>query len=106
MQQEMRRGSLRGRTTRIHRVNYCFRVNKDLKDEFDAFCDTTGISPSNAINIFLRAVMRDGCMPFDVAFEREIPPETQHCADRPPLTEYESRFREAVRVPSGLDCLL
>ena len=89
------------------RVNYCFRVDKGVKEEFDAFCAETGISPSNAINIFMRVVMRDGCMPFNVAFEREMQPEeARRVADIRPLTEYESKFREIVRVPAGFECLL
>lgn len=37
------------------------------KIEFDAFCSNVGLNTSTAINIFVKAVLREKRIPFDIA---------------------------------------
>ena len=43
------------------------RVDANDKIEFDAFCSNVGLNTSTAINIFVKAVLREKRIPFDIA---------------------------------------
>ena len=43
------------------------RVDANDKTEFDAFCSNVGLNTSTAINIFVKAVLREKRIPFDIA---------------------------------------
>lgn len=45
------------------------RIDPDVKREALAVLDELGLSMSGAMNIFLRAVIREGGLPFDVRLE-------------------------------------
>lgn len=42
------------------------RLESDLKKQFDAVCKSMGMNANVAMNIFVRAVVRDKCIPFAV----------------------------------------
>lgn len=42
------------------------RIDPEVKREASAILDELGLSMSGAVNVFLRAVIREGGMPFDV----------------------------------------
>lgn len=42
------------------------RVNSNDKRNFEEFCDETGMNVSVAINMFIKAVLREQKLPFDV----------------------------------------
>ena len=42
------------------------RVNSDDKALFDAFCDSVGLTASSAINMFIKATIREGEIPFKI----------------------------------------
>ncbi len=42
------------------------RIDPEVKREAVAVLDELGLSMSGAVNVFLRAVIREGGMPFDV----------------------------------------
>lgn len=42
------------------------RVNKEDKEKFDAFCDSVGLTASSAINMFIKATLREGEIPFKI----------------------------------------
>ncbi len=42
------------------------RVDKDLKANFDALCDNFGLSTPAAITIFMKAVIRERKIPFEI----------------------------------------
>lgn len=42
------------------------RVDEDDKKLFDAFCSDVGLNTSTAINMFVKAVLRERRLPFDV----------------------------------------
>lgn len=43
------------------------RIDKDLKDQFDQFCDAVGMNASVAVNLFVRATLREQKIPFEIA---------------------------------------
>lgn len=45
---------------------YTIRLDSDLKDRFDALCDGFGMSASTAFNIFVRMVVRQRRIPFEI----------------------------------------
>lgn len=49
------------------------RVDSDLKSQAEAIFSELGLPTSTAINIFLRAVVRRGGMPFDVRLSTASP---------------------------------
>ncbi len=42
------------------------RVDSSDKAAFDSFCDDVGISSSSAINMFIKAVLRERRIPFSI----------------------------------------
>ena len=42
------------------------RVNSNDKAAFDAFCESVGITASSAINLFIKATLREGEIPFKI----------------------------------------
>lgn len=47
------------------------RVDQSLKNNFDALCDDFGLSTTAAINIFIKAVVRERRIPFEIRSETE-----------------------------------
>lgn len=43
------------------------RVDSRDKAAFDAFCSSVGLNTSTAINLFVKAVLRENCIPFKIA---------------------------------------
>ena len=52
-------------------VNVTIRVDKETKREFDTFCENVGINIATAINMYIRAVLRNRELPFRVT---DLPP--------------------------------
>ena len=48
------------------------RMNSDDKRRFEKFCDETGMNVSVAINMFVKAVLRENRLPFDVKTEYQF----------------------------------
>ena len=42
------------------------RVDSEDKAKFDAFCESAGITASAAINMFIKATIREGEIPFKI----------------------------------------
>ena len=47
------------------------RVDEKLKRNFDILCDQFGLSNSAALNIFMKAVVRERRIPFEIKAESE-----------------------------------
>jgi len=45
------------------------RVEDDIKKSFDAFCSNAGLNASVAVNMFIRATLRERRIPFEVSGE-------------------------------------
>ena len=42
------------------------RVDEDIKRSFDNFCDDVGLNPSVAVNMFIRATLKQRKIPFEI----------------------------------------
>lgn len=42
------------------------RIDDDTKEQFDAFCDSVGLSVSAAFNLFAKTVVRERRIPFEI----------------------------------------
>ena len=42
-------------------------MDENLKKQFDAFCADVGMNASVAVNLFAKAVLRERCIPFEIA---------------------------------------
>lgn len=47
------------------------RVDQSLKNNFDSLCEDFGLSTTAAINIFMKAVVRERRIPFEIRAETE-----------------------------------
>ena len=45
------------------------RVDKDVKKQFETTCESMGLSVSAALNIFVRKVINEQAIPFDVTLK-------------------------------------
>lgn len=43
------------------------RIDDDVKKQFDAFCSQVGMNASVAVNLFVKAVLREQRIPFPIA---------------------------------------
>ena len=44
-----------------------FRIDSEDKKKFEAFCNNTGMNISVAMNMFIKAVLKENCLPFEVS---------------------------------------
>lgn len=47
-------------------IGVSFRINKELKENFEEFCDAVGLSMSAAMILFIKAAVREQRIPFEV----------------------------------------
>ena len=50
----------------MQNISINVRVNSNDKKEFENFCESVGMNISTAINMFIKTVVRDQRLPFDV----------------------------------------
>jgi len=43
------------------------RIDEDIKKGFDKFCEDVGMNASVAVNMFVRATLRENRLPFEVS---------------------------------------
>lgn len=48
------------------------RVDEQLKKNFDVLCDQFGLSNTAALNLFMKAVVRERRIPFEIKAETEM----------------------------------
>ncbi len=48
------------------------RVEEQLKENFDAMCNQFGLSNSAAMNLFMKAVVRERRIPFEIKADSEF----------------------------------
>ncbi|MDR1422416.1 MAG: type II toxin-antitoxin system RelB/DinJ family antitoxin [Coriobacteriales bacterium] len=46
-----------------------FRIDEQVKDDFDKFCHQAGLSVSSAYNLFARTVVREQRIPFEISMD-------------------------------------
>ena len=47
------------------------RMDENVKKQFDAFCSEVGMNTSVAINLFAKAVLREGKIPFEISVNND-----------------------------------
>ena len=52
-------------------TNLTIRLDKSVGDDFKNICRELGINPSTAIQIYIKAVIREQRIPFHIALHRE-----------------------------------
>lgn len=50
---------------------FSVRMDEELKKMFDFYCKEFGMNTTTAINVFARAVVREGKIPFDIQASEE-----------------------------------
>ena len=53
------------------KVTVSARIDKDVKEQFERVCESMGLKVTDAINIFVREVVREQAIPFDVKLKSE-----------------------------------
>ena len=49
-----------------------FRLDSDLKKRFERLCDEFGLSTTTAITLFMKAVIRERRIPFEIKTDTKI----------------------------------
>lgn len=42
-------------------------MDEEVKKQFDSFCDKVGLDPSSAMNLFVKTVLREQRIPFEIS---------------------------------------
>ena len=58
------------------------RLDSDDKKNFELFCESIGITPSIAINMFIKATLREGKIPFELESDPFYSKENQNVLKR------------------------
>ncbi|WP_370838604.1 type II toxin-antitoxin system RelB/DinJ family antitoxin [Megasphaera sp.] len=45
----------------------CFRIDTELKKDFEQFCSSVGLSMSTAVMLFIKTTVREQRIPFEIA---------------------------------------
>ncbi len=53
-------------------ATYSFRMDEDLKKEFDDLCCEFGLNTTTAFNVFARAVVRERKIPFELKADCDL----------------------------------
>ena len=51
----------------MSQTTFSVRMDSEVKRQLDEFCAMVGMNTTTAFNLFARAVLREGRLPFDVA---------------------------------------
>ena len=49
--------------------NICIRIDENLKTQFDYLCNEFGLTMSTAINMFVKKVVRENRIPFEISLD-------------------------------------
>ena len=60
-------------------ATFSIRIDPEMKRQFDSFCADVGMNSSTALNMFVRVVVRDKKLPFEVS---SLPPTEQDLLER------------------------
>lgn len=58
-------------TPRMSQATISIRVDQTLKQNFDTMCEAFGLSATAAFNIFMKAVVREKKIPFEIRADNE-----------------------------------
>ncbi|MBO6086745.1 type II toxin-antitoxin system RelB/DinJ family antitoxin [bacterium] len=51
----------------MSQANICIRLDENLKKQFDYLCNEFGLTMTAAINMFIKAVIRESKIPFEIS---------------------------------------
>ena len=51
----------------MSQANICIRLDENLKKQFDYLCNEFGLTMTAAINMFVKAVVRENKIPFEIS---------------------------------------
>lgn len=51
-------------------ANISFRIDEDLKNRFEEFCEDVGMNMTTAFTMFAKATLRENRLPFEVGRDR------------------------------------
>ena len=54
----------------MQQANISIRVDKTLKDRFSSLCEAFGLSTTAAFNLFMKAVVRERKIPFEIVADK------------------------------------
>ena len=52
-------------------TTFSVRMDSEVKQQFDDFCEKVGMNTTTAFNLFARAVLREKRLPFDITTKRD-----------------------------------
>lgn len=55
----------------MSQANISIRVEKTVKDRFTSLCDAFGLTTTAAFNLFMKAVIRERKIPFEISIDEE-----------------------------------
>lgn len=47
------------------------RIDEKVKEQFDEFCTEVGMNPSVAVNLFIKTVIREQRIPFEITIKED-----------------------------------
>jgi len=53
----------------MSQTTFSVRMDSEVKQQFDDFCEKVGMNTTTAFNLFARAVLRERRLPFEIAAE-------------------------------------
>lgn len=59
----------------MQQATISIRVDRTLKKNFDSLCEAFGLSATAAFNIFMKTVVRERRIPFEIRAEHPAPPQ-------------------------------
>ncbi|NLD18679.1 MAG: type II toxin-antitoxin system RelB/DinJ family antitoxin [Clostridiales bacterium] len=83
-------------------TNINIRINSDLKNQFEAFCEDNGLSMSTAVNMFVKKTVRDYKIPFDIGYEK---PNAETIAAIKEVQEMKKHLEEAKTYSSAREMI-
>lgn len=88
----------------MSQVSMTVRMDSNLKASFDSLCNQFGMSSNAAVNIFARAVVQRGRIPFEIVSD-QVADKTQQAIDKFwtenkwGIKEIDSILEEHLRTP-------
>ena len=82
------------------------RVNETDKKEFENFCNDVGMNVSVAINMFIKAVLQDNKLPFEVVRKNQISKDLKEAlAEAKEMREHPEKYKSFNSVKELMEDL-
>ena len=89
----------------MQQANISIRVDKTVKERFCDLCEEFGLTTTSAINLFMKAVIRERRIPFEISVDENRSVEHQGLRERSIREEGLDAFRKMREIvaESGLE---